>query len=1193
MGEDLASSFQMRFTRKDRTEQLGSTTLGARKQQADPSGSKSLSPFGGKRRRADQSGSTSAVVGNEADQSGSTSTGQINQDPRADQSGSTSVGGGKRCRAEQSERTLMKYEATDEESAAMARMFPRSIALSRVPRQPIRDVIATVANYVELEQKVGARGKALIDFISDAFQLLGISDTKELGEQLISERHQDSWMITRKVLLESIKDAMLEESIPEDDSRKVLQACSPILARLLRRFSLQVNGFTEVSLAGALPDTAFTDQRNTAADPPQRRVLPCLAQNHPSAPSAGEGVADATPKMSACFQEFVDSIGAGTSSGSKAADPASIPRGQKRGHAAVQESAASPAEQRPCVRRRIRGKSPNPWTSRSSTPEVDGRAKRKRVSTPPAPAPGSPPAPAIDKSQPVGHYEMLQIPRNASSAEVRTAYRQRALKTHPDKGGNPDVFRLVVAAFEVLSDQVSRAIYDEGLEQRGSSDGRTVYASQTSSSSSAGVAEDGGRETREARGRARVALFRCTRQESSPSDWQAELADMGANALRALLDMIMEDMKRRGGRRSDMLDGEDEEKYPREIPAPPGLPPGWRAMAYKYKSGKSSGKVYTRFVSPWKAIAQTVGEAALFHYRKTGEDVSHLLSTKAPASPRVPGTPISRPVFHKESRGIYSSSRANGKAYYAQLGVAGLAMRTGWTTSLEEAIDWHVAITEFKTNVTSHCAAGTTAIMQKFLQLLQGEPSIQLTFWCQLQSSIPGRTFSTPTAEDFETALQYRQYFESLGDNWEAIEAAKQADVKNRETRKTERIQQLRLLKQAVVQELERRGDRRRCLTSRAALPAIQNVVDVTGDSTTLALPAPSSRSRPGRPKLRREASIVQVPNEPPALLQTGAATAQGSWIPGVESTPGVEVCLTLVELSRLRGACCCARLAADEEMRSRLRRFVLRPDDFQPKVRQSAGGRVIRQSNSDQTVCHRLVGFLTCRHHMKMFTSLDLTKAAVFALETPELQATFRKMPHLEEVIAPLHGWGSPGARNRFLNSIPKHVAFTGYGPNGAAYTRGPDGIRRDTALDRRRLSISGSESRLSMGSEARLSIASGPRLSIASEPRLSIAPEPRLSIAPITIASDARDRSNAVYARDLIANWDELDDARKKEMSAQLREAADSGLIPAKTGSFRWWWPADDPTLPSVRQVLASAGFQVIGEGQHTASNAEPFSA
>ena len=55
---------------------------------------------------------------------------------------------------------------------------------------------------------------------------------------------------------------------------------------------------------------------------------------------------------------------------------------------------------------------------------------------------------------------------SAAEGEVRSAYRRQALATHPDKGGTPEAFRLVVAAFETLTDPVRRAAYDQQLARK-------------------------------------------------------------------------------------------------------------------------------------------------------------------------------------------------------------------------------------------------------------------------------------------------------------------------------------------------------------------------------------------------------------------------------------------------------------------------------------------------------------------------------------------------------------------------------------------------------------------------------------------------------------------------------------------------------------------------------------------------------
>ncbi|MBU1102764.1 molecular chaperone DnaJ [Patescibacteria group bacterium] len=59
------------------------------------------------------------------------------------------------------------------------------------------------------------------------------------------------------------------------------------------------------------------------------------------------------------------------------------------------------------------------------------------------------------------YYKILGISKNASPDEIKRAYRRLAQQFHPDKGGDPEKFKEVNEAYQVLSDPQKRAQYDQ------------------------------------------------------------------------------------------------------------------------------------------------------------------------------------------------------------------------------------------------------------------------------------------------------------------------------------------------------------------------------------------------------------------------------------------------------------------------------------------------------------------------------------------------------------------------------------------------------------------------------------------------------------------------------------------------------------------------------------------------------------
>ena len=58
-------------------------------------------------------------------------------------------------------------------------------------------------------------------------------------------------------------------------------------------------------------------------------------------------------------------------------------------------------------------------------------------------------------------YKELGISYNATEKEIKNAYRKLAIKHHPDKGGDPEKFKQVAAAYETLTNKDKKNIYDQ------------------------------------------------------------------------------------------------------------------------------------------------------------------------------------------------------------------------------------------------------------------------------------------------------------------------------------------------------------------------------------------------------------------------------------------------------------------------------------------------------------------------------------------------------------------------------------------------------------------------------------------------------------------------------------------------------------------------------------------------------------
>ena len=59
-------------------------------------------------------------------------------------------------------------------------------------------------------------------------------------------------------------------------------------------------------------------------------------------------------------------------------------------------------------------------------------------------------------------YEIVGVAKTATKSQIKKAYRMKANVHHPDKGGDPEKFKRLVLAYNILFDEEKRARYDAG-----------------------------------------------------------------------------------------------------------------------------------------------------------------------------------------------------------------------------------------------------------------------------------------------------------------------------------------------------------------------------------------------------------------------------------------------------------------------------------------------------------------------------------------------------------------------------------------------------------------------------------------------------------------------------------------------------------------------------------------------------------
>merc|ERR1719353_1968738 len=110
-------------------------------------------------------------------------------------------------------------------------------------------------------------------------------------------------------------------------------------------------------------------------------------------------------------------------------------------------------------------------------------------------------------------YDVLGVEKTDSADVIKKAYRKLAVKNHPDKGGDPQKFQEIQQAFDVLSDERKRELYDQGGEEAVNGDGGGGGGPQDIFDMMGGRGRRGGSQSRAKKGENMVHPLKVTLEQ--------------------------------------------------------------------------------------------------------------------------------------------------------------------------------------------------------------------------------------------------------------------------------------------------------------------------------------------------------------------------------------------------------------------------------------------------------------------------------------------------------------------------------------------------------------------------------------------------------------------------------------------------------------------------------------------------------
>ena len=383
-------------------------------------------------------------------------------------------------------------------------------------------------------------------------------------------------------------------------------------------------------------------------------------------------------------------------------------------------------------------------------------------------------------------YTALGVSVSAGEADIRSAYRRRALATHPDKGGSAEAFRLVVKAFETLADPRRRAAHDRELERANSAPESKTEAPERAPRPNKRCRQQRPREAKsaEAKPKRRCEAPSGDRSTGSPAPEDIpklakELLRLSLTFIRSRLKKLVLEMLREllafletAGVQAASECGEDEEEN------------------YASASGDDSEDVLPLCDDECPDLV-------------CEDDLES--ETKLHPDCRGPGRSGVRGVTLHRVRGY--------KTYRANVGFKGIIAHTQYCSNLDTIIDFHMSLVQMRHRFFKECEAGKPfdQALDIATEQLHREkegadaPKIRLSFLCARVTG--GRKVSLD-----EMKLVWQAYQEALAMGreekllrlhqraQERAERKQEMEQERRESKHTAKVQALRTALQAELQ---------------------------------------------------------------------------------------------------------------------------------------------------------------------------------------------------------------------------------------------------------------------------------------------------------------------------------------------------------------------------------------------------------